>query len=282
MLYKKVFLLLTLIRMATVQAAPPTPEFVILITSYNNEKYAEANLASVCHQKSTKPYTIIYINDCSKDKTREITEHYKAHYHLDSKLTLIHNEERVGALQNIYNVIHTMIPDDKIVVSVDGDDRLKDNNVLLRLERAYRDPDIWITYGNAITVPGKKLFSKKVPLKVLKNGRLRQHPFVSQHLRTFKAGLFKKIKKEDLLYDGTFFPVTWDMAFMFPMLEMAAPANEYSKNHSLFISDVLYLYRMDNPINDFRVNYDLQKSLDRFIRSKPPYRPIDKLQDDRI
>ena len=126
-------------------------------------------------------------------------------------------------------------------------------------------------------MPGNKLFSRKIPLKTLTNGQLRKYPFVSQHLRTFKAELFKKIKTEDLLYEGKFFPVTWDMAFMFPMLEMAAPRDDHAKNHSLFISDVLYLYRMDNPINDFRVNYDLQKNLDQYIRSKPPYKPIERL-----
>ena len=51
-------------------------------------------------------------------------------HNLEGKLTLIHNPLRVGALQNIYNAIYTMIPDEKIVVSVDGDDQLKDNNVL--------------------------------------------------------------------------------------------------------------------------------------------------------
>ena len=34
-------------------------EFVIFIPSYNNEKYALENLASVCHQNSSKPYHVI-------------------------------------------------------------------------------------------------------------------------------------------------------------------------------------------------------------------------------
>jgi len=32
---------------------------------------------------------------------------------------------------------------------------------------------------------------------------------------------WKKIAKEDLMYEGKFFEMAWDLAFMFPMLEMA-------------------------------------------------------------
>ena len=66
MLLKKLFFtafLMLIYPISLVAANSYAPEFVILITSYNNEKYAEANLASVCHQRSTKPYTIIYVND---------------------------------------------------------------------------------------------------------------------------------------------------------------------------------------------------------------------------
>jgi hypothetical protein len=44
-------------------------------------------------------------------------------------------------------------------------------------------------------------------------------------------GLFKKIKKEDLLYEGEFVLMSWDIAMMFPMLEME------SKGHIAFISN---------------------------------------------
>jgi len=53
-----------------------TCEFVVIIPSYNNENYVVENLESVCWQKSTNPYEILYVNDCSTDRTREVVETY--------------------------------------------------------------------------------------------------------------------------------------------------------------------------------------------------------------
>lgn len=256
-------------------------EFVILITSYNNERYAKANLRSVCHQRSSRPYQVICINDCSKDKTKEILDKYVRKHQLESFVTIIHNEKRVGALENIYNAIHSYIPNNKVVVSVDGDDTLPHNEVLLQLEWKYADPDIWMTYGSTLSIPeGHTRMSERIPDWVFHEKKLRKYDFVSQHLRTFKAGLFKKIRKEDFLYKGKFLEMTWDQAFMFPMLEMCSPKEDGGKNHSTYIPEILYIYNFANPINDFRVNSDLQYELSRYLRSLPPYSPIDTLEEE--
>ena len=70
------------------------------------------------------------------------------------------------------------------------------------------------------------------PNDALVNKQVRTIAYVAQHLRTFKAGLFKKIQKEDLMLNGKFYEVNADMAVMIPLLEMAGPA------HSKFIADI--------------------------------------------
>ncbi len=255
------------------------PEFVIVVPSYNNEKYAEANLKSICHQNSTNSYQIICVNDCSTDRTGEIMENYIKEHNLRSRVTIVHNEKRVGSLANIYNTIHNRIPSHKVVVLCDGDDMLRDNDVLLALEEAYSEPDIWITYGSTVKIPsGETDLSRDLPDWVLEKKKLREYPFVTQWLRTFKAALFKKIRKEDLLYKGNFFKMTGDMAFMFPMIEMAAPTAPDKKNHSKFIKKILYIYRANTGLNDHTVDRELQKSIERFIRQMPPYEPLDSLE----
>ena len=52
-------LLAVLFISTALNAAAPKIEFVILVTSYNNEKYARRNLDSLIHQRSTFPYQII-------------------------------------------------------------------------------------------------------------------------------------------------------------------------------------------------------------------------------
>lgn len=199
-------------------------------------------------------------------------------HNLTSRVTLIHNKQRVGALENIYNAIYNYIPDNAVVVSVDGDDMLLHNEVLLQLEKAYSNPDIWMTYGSCLKIPeGTTTLTRRIPEFVFEQKKLREYDFVAQHLRTFKAGLFKKIKKADLMYEEKFFTMTWDMAFMFPMLEMCSPQKPGDKNHSKHIKEILYLYRVDNPINDIKVNRTLQKRLKAHIRAMPPYEPINNV-----
>ena len=73
---------------------------------------------------------------------------------------------------------------------------------------------------------------------------------------------------EDLRYKGQFFPMTWDMAMMYPMIEMCG------ERHA-FISDVIYCYNIANQINDNKVNPQLQNDLDKYIRSLPPYKKLE-------
>lgn len=261
-----------------------SPEFVILITSYNNEKYARRNLDSVIKQRSSKPYQILVIEDGSTDRTGKIMDDYvKEHKLSESFIKIIHNKERVGsALENIYNSVHNLIPDHKIVVCIDGDDTLSFNGVLERLEQEYKDPDVWMTYGRFIVYPECVFWSRNWGYS---EETIRERSFrkdwwnVPSHLKTFKAVLFKKIKKEDLLYEGKFFKKAWDMAMLYPMLEMCAPKDPAKKNHSVFIADtVLYVYNWDNPLCDGHGSgLEEQQRLHSLIAAKEPYEPLNTL-----
>ena len=250
------------------------PEFVILICSYKNEKWAYNNLKSACHQASTKPYHVICVNDCSPDNTGAIMDEYVKAHKLESKVTVIHNKERCGALANIYNAVHS-VADHKIIVSLDGDDTLAHNNVLLRLEQEYKDPDIWLTYGSF--TPRLWPDSYEMTEKIVRKYEIRKKGKYMSALRTFKAGLFKKIKKEDLMYEGKFFPVAQDTAIIIPMLEMASPLKPHSKIRFKKIWDILYNYNTHNPISDHRVSAQLQNFFDKHIRSLKPYKPLKNL-----
>ncbi len=256
------------------------PEFVILTASYNNERYCEAHLASVANQLSTKPYKVIIVNDCSTDSTAERLEAFVRNNNLSSFVTLIHNTTRRGSLENIYSTIHNYIEDHKIVVCVDGDDQLASDSVLLRLEQEYRKPYIHLTHGTfrwSGTGLADHIFSKPLAEDVMRSGTLRSSSFfIPTHLKTFRAGLFKQIRKESLMYNGSFFSVTGDVGFMFPMIEMLAPSHPAEPNHIAFIPDVLYNYNSENPISDGTIKAAEQEVMYYHIRSQPPYAPLDK------
>lgn len=241
-------------------------QFVVIIPSYNNEQWYFLNLASVLSQKYPH-FRIIYINDASSDKTLEKVQQFIDEFDTAQKITLINNSERKGACANFYYAIHSCKPNE-IIVMLDGDDWFADENVLSILNRAYSNPSVWITYGQFKEFPSGNLGSARpLPQWVIENQSYREYDWVTTHLRTFYAFLFHKIKKEDLMYQETFFSMAWDLAIMFPILEMAG-------EHSKFISDILYIYNRATPINDNKVNVQLQRHLDQVIHKMAKYQPL--------
>ena len=244
---------------------------VIIIPSYNNKDFYYENIHSACTQKYGN-YRIIYIDDNSPDGTAYLVENYVTHNpHVSQRVQLVKNSERKGALENLYHAIHSC-PDNAIIVLLDGDDTLYDENVLSKINNVYLSSKVWITYGQYMFKSSCQIGGAiPIPQENIITNTIRAWPSVPTHVRTFYAGLFKKIAREDLLFDGRFFPMAWDTAMMFPMIEMAA------ERHA-FISDILYIYNDKNPINDHKVDMRLQLSLDNQIRhQKKPYNRLDKL-----
>lgn len=249
-------------------------EFVIVITSYNNEKYYFNNLESVINQKSRLPYQIIYINDCSTDNTGKLVEEYIKRNRLENLITLVNNETRVGNLANIINAVYSC-HDNKVIVIVDGDDFLAHEHVLTRLEQEYNTGNTWITFGNFLFYPQGNISHGRPLLKsTIDKNSFREEGWPVVHLRTFKAGLFKKIRIQDLMYNGSFEKMNLapDVAYSYPMLEMA------SKGHISYIPDILYIYRYNNPLSEFRQKAREVKEMDDYIRlQKEKYQPLDYL-----
>jgi len=245
---------------------------VVVIPSYNNIKWYKRNLGMLIKQdKFYKNWRAIYIDDCSEDGTGNAVEKFIQSNNFEHKIKLIRNQINKGALENQYNAIHTCNNSD-IIIILDGDDWLKDEQVLSFINRVYQDKNIWMTYGQYEEYPsGRMGLCSQIPQEVTNHNAFRQYKWLSSHLRTFYAGLFKRINKADLLYNDKFYAMTCDLATMFPMLEMAG-------DHAKFINKVLYVYNQDNPINDWKKDLNLVLHLDHFIRSQPKYHKIADLK----
>ena len=235
---------------------------VIIVPSFNNIRWVERNLLSLINQEYTN-YRIIYIDDCSEDGTYEQVLQILNQYSSLVKTEIKKNSIRQGALKNIYEAV-CCCEDDEIIVTVDGDDGLARKDVLKIINEVYSSKDeVWLTHGSYVTTKGVKGISTEIPKNVIQNHSFRKHAQPS-HLRTFYTWLFKKIKLEDLQYKGEFFPVSWDVAMMIPMLEMASERHAY-------IPHLLYIYNDQNPINDHRINAEKQLDLYKHIKLKKPY-----------
>lgn len=245
--------------------------FVIIVPSYNNSAFVEKNLRSI-YTQSYKNYRVIYIDDHSADDTHLKAKKLITELQQTQRTHLIRNEQNQGALANLYNAIHSC-QDHEIVILVDGDDFLAHEHVLSILNQTYQDSSVWMTYGNFLDYPTYQqnpVRCKELPDGVVKRNSFRKHEWVTTHLRTFYASLFKKIHLQDMVHRGRFFPMGWDLAFMMPMLEMSGP-------HVRFVKDTLYLYNRNNPISDHRVNFQFQQECADAIRNKQPYQRLQEL-----
>ena len=243
-------------------------KFVIVIPSYKNSKWYEKNISSVITQNYPKEhYRILYVDDLSPDDTGNLVEEYIKKYNI-SNIKLTKNTERVGAMKNLYDMIHSC-DDEEIVVTLDGDDYLSNSSVLTKLNRIYSDPNIWMTYGSYMnSSDGSRGCCRPYEQKIIDSNSFRSAQWRASHLRTFYSWIFKKIKKEDFLDgQGKWLDMAWDLSFMLPLLEMTGNKHKY-------IHDILYVYNTDNPISDYKVNVKRQGMLDRFIRNKPKYNRI--------
>lgn len=249
---------------------PIEKPIVVIIPSYNNSQWYEKNLKSVFMQKYDN-YRVVYIDDCSSDSTGKLVEQYINAHDCKKRTTLIRNTSQRGALANLYDAIHACA-DHEIIATLDGDDWFANDHVLATINKEYNDK-VFLTFGqfqhysDDPFLNNKLGFCKPYPDQIVGQNLYRKFPWVASHLRTFYAGLFKQIKKEDLMYKGHFFPVTWDMAMMFPMLEMAA-------GRCKCLDDVSYIYNSVTPSNDFKLRFELMQECEKVIRARPAYEPL--------
>lgn len=244
--------------------------FVVTIFSYNNERWCLDNLKSVFEQ-NYRNFRVMYVDDRSSDKTKQLARGYlRAHPAIKSDY--IRNAVRCKKMANMYRVINERCLDDEVVIELDGDDTFANPNVLTTLDQVYRSGDVWMTYGQYMTDSGRHGSTtgcKQIAPDVIAHNTFRDHEWAGWPLRTFKAFLFKAIKKEDLMYEGEFFDVTADLAYMFPLFELAG-------THSRFVPDVLYVYNTQNPISDGRLYKQRQALMDHVIRARPRYLPLER------
>jgi len=243
--------------------------FKIIIPSFNNERWIKACLNSVKKQNYDN-YQCIVIDDTSTDNSVSII---KETIGQNPNFVFICNKKRKLALRNIYEGIEILKPKpEDVIVTLDGDDFLFGFEVLNKLNEAYINNHCWMTYGSYSEFPSKGQkgkFGERIPYSVIESNTFRESRWMSSHMRTFKYQLWNRINKEDLLMDnGEFCDGAWDMAFMFPMLEMSG-----HKSH--FIDSVIYIYNRSNPLNEDKKDHlKLYKSESR-IRKMKKYKRIE-------
>lgn len=227
---------------------------------WNAEKYIGRCIESLQMQKNQN-FIVHLIDDMSTDNT---IEKVKKLTEGNQNFQLVVNNKKKFKLRNLDELI-SEFDDDDIVIELDGDDWLYVPTVVDEIEKIYSDPNTWLTNGSFMYSNGHKGFSDKCNPKTI-----RKDAFRFSHLRSWKAFLWKNISKENFKEDnGEYFKSGADVAYCFPLLELAGEEN-YK-----FLSQILYVYNGDSPYNDHKEGSACgglteQSRVANIIRNKPP------------
>ena len=264
----------------------------VIIPFYNPGDFLELCVNSVLTQNYDN-YEVLFINDASTDGSPQkyipgkipqkdesgniiyVNSHPVLNKTKCKNIMQWDSSERVTALLNIHRGIIDFAKDpDDIVVLLDGDDWFLNKNVLSYINEFYeKNPNCWMMYGSSQWTDGRPCCARPYTESDYKIG-IRKMPFKVSHIRTFRAGLYRSIAKQDPSFEcmqdkkGQFYKMTYDVAMFLPMLEMAG------LEHVFYNDKKLYVYNRDNPISDDKINQNLQWEIHEEICKKKSFEKI--------
>jgi glycosyltransferase involved in cell wall biosynthesis len=210
-----------------------------------------------------KNYQIFFIDDCSTDGSLDNIPGK------NSRVEKIKAEERSFALKNIYAaIVKSKAQPDDIIMIVDGDDYLIHDGVFNYINRVYQQTNCLLSYGQYCTLEG--IHGHCYAYTETEFRDLRAATWRASHLKTFKYKLYQEFLNQDPAINAykddneCFFTMTYDIALMIPLLEIAGLKRVF------FNEEVLYVYRLHN-FNDHNINRAKQMECENQIRKKPRF-----------
>lgn len=222
-------------------------------TACNAGKLAYHCIRSVAEQTYTE-WRMHFFDAASTDDTvgEALTSARDSH----GQATVHTENTRTGIFDKLLPLWRSF-KDEDIIVWLDGDDALANPYALKTVQLAH-DAGALVTYGQFMWGDGTLGFAAPV------GSRPRKEPWRATHLKTFRAGLVKQIKDEDLRdARGDYFYYCTDQCVMLPLLEMAP-------ERSVFIPKILHLY---NGARGTQTQEQMKRETEdlMLIRNRPAY-----------
>lgn len=208
--------------------------FVFILYGKADQKTCEQCLSSIFHQKYDL-YRVLCIIPKEIHSTISLKQ-LAAKEEKEDRLIFLEMDENV-TLMDTFRLAIESCKNEEIIVQLEDFDWLAHENVLTKLNQIYsQSTDVWLTYSQYLEYPSYKRGDMQPYVKKMLRNRYKQKaPWLSSHLKTYYAGLFKKLNidlrspyyKE--MQDGHL------EAVMIPLVE-------HAKHHIRFIDDALYIH----------------------------------------
>ncbi len=239
--------------------------FVFIIPAHNCSEVIEKTLRSI-DQQTYKNYRIIFIDDCSNDFTYQKMQDWLQYVSTKNPIILKKNSKRKGIVESLYEAVQSC-ENHEIVVFFEANSWLVQSKTLEELNTLYKNYDIWLAYtqfANYRTLqPGK---CKAVTSQNFFHNSMKRKYWAPTKLKTFYAGLFKKIPLDHFFFRGKFISEDFDKAYMFPMMEMA-------QKHVTFLKDI-HLQYVQNKYQEKRPCDESKQKCNQQIFLSPSYSPL--------
>jgi len=232
----------------------------IITPFYNAKDYILRCIDSVATQNYDN-WKMYIVDDNSDDGSLDLILAYiKGKYRdITDKFHISHNVKNKGAVHNQIRALRENVSDDNIVMLVDGDDALINNpNIFNFYNNLFADDKTDYAYGSCWSmVDNIPLVAQPYPDYIKNDRAYRQHKFnwgmPYPHLRVFRKSLINNI--DDSVFkdeNGEWFKAGGDNATFYNIIEQARPTKVVA------VPDIFYLYNDINPLNDYKVNGELQ------------------------
>ena len=249
------------------------PKIHLFITHYNTIQYLQKCLESIFSQICAVQFQATLVDDASPDPyTTEFLDEWQKKE--PTRLVIVRNKERVGKGVNLFRCLDAARCDPEDIICVlDGDDWLASPYSIQTVIERYQNTHCWVTYGSYLQSSGHTGCCT-IPLTEEhfaseKAGRgFRDCSWIFSHLFTAKAFLWNKLPKDLNIFNGKQTMFTADQVFNIPLAEMAG------SNHLECINQVLMIYNNENPMNDCKIDYNEQTSVDIQNRRRPAFKAL--------
>lgn len=207
---------------------------VFISPMYNAKEHLEDLVNSIKEQRNDN-WEHIIIDDMSSDDSYDFAVELTKE---DSRFSIVKNSEKSWALKNVVSHSRCFQSEEDVVIAViDADDALCNENTVDLLLNTYKDDDVdtvWTAHTwdiNGLNV------SKGLPQQPPVNPY--QYPWVSSHLKTWRASLLAEVCDENFKnLNNEWFRRGYDQALYLPLL--------YLSKKRFYLDEICYLYRINS------------------------------------
>lgn len=158
--------------------------FVFII--FSKEGFPLEQLESIFSQNYSS-YRVVYLYVDDQDLSYKQALSWAEERNIHDKLCFVKRLDEEEELSCFYSILHACL-DDEIVVQLSKGELLMGKDVLTKLNEAYLDPDVWLTYVEA-SRSGKKLERSTKNIKQMNPSK---NPWIQSSIRTYYVGLLKQ------------------------------------------------------------------------------------------